>query len=434
MRCGLPTAAVLLFTLAAACTPVTLQEGAPAPAAQSAAPPAAPGPPRLAVLANADIQLSPVATISSAITMAIRTGDPNIYVGSQNGFVWRVSPKGRLAVALDLSSIVLCCGERGLLGMDFNPAGDKLYIHYSRTGDGWTAVSEFPFANGVGNLDARRLVLAQLDLEGNHNGGSLLFGPDDYLYLALGDGGGGNDGRFGNGTYSAFHSPTGNGQKPDTLLGKILRIDPTADPDLDDSLKDYLIPTDNPFDGADPGNFRDEIWASGLRNPFRMSFDDNGDLWVGDVGQGAREEVDFVADEAGPAPGGRAANFGWNRREGDIPGPDTTNPPQTGFVEPVLAPTHGNPFNCAIIGGYVYRGTRIPDLVGAYVFTDNCNTSIRAFTPTGGVIDPADVFDLDPGVGSHSSFGEDANGELYLLSLSSGLWRIDPGVPPIYRN
>ena len=360
--------------------------------------------------------------------------------------------KGRFTIALDIRELVLFDGgERGFLGMTFNPAGDKLYVHYSQEGTGDTVVDEYPFAAGVANKLARRLVLFQDQPEANHNGGSLLFSPaDSFLYLALGDGGSGNDG-FNGVIYSDGHSPpTGNGQGPGTLLGKLVRIDPN-DPtpgtpgDYGPGLS-YTIPATNPFiaDGAN-----DEIWSFGLRNPYRMSFDrgapggaNKGDLWVGDVGQGLREEIDYVAISDATHPAGKGSNFEWNRREGEINGPDPSPSPLYAAAStpepPVLATIHadapGDPGDCAIIGGYVYRGTRIPDLVGAYVYTDLCDPRIRAFTISGDGNSPVGLRTLAGGVSNGVSFGEDNRGELYVLSLTGGVWRIDPAVPPFSRS
>jgi glucose/arabinose dehydrogenase len=250
----------------------------------------------------------------------------------------------------------------------------------------------------------------------NHNGGSLVLGPDGLLYLALGDGGGGND-------VGAGHVAGGNGQSLQTLLGKILRIDPTPS-----GSSGYTIPSGNPFVGGSDaaGPYRGEIWSFGLRNPFRLSFDrTTHDLWIADVGQGAREEVDFVAVNDATHPGGKGANFGWNRREGLIAGPDTTDPlnPAGGArVDPIFDIDHSHG-DCAIIGGYVYRGSAIPDLAGQYLYTDNCNGKIRALTRSGAT---ATNRDLGQTAISPSSFGEDNQGELYVLSLNNGLFKIGP--------
>jgi glucose/arabinose dehydrogenase len=414
----------------AACAPVAKQS-APVPVTTQTT--GAPVPPRAASLAGANVKLTQIVELDNAIAMATRPGDDSLYFGTQDGIVRRFR-KGRFYIVLDIRSFVLFDGgERGFLGMTFNPAGDKLYVHYSRAGDGDTEVVEYAFAAGVANPLSKRIVFQQDQPQANHNGGSLLFSPaDGYLYLALGDGGGFNDTGTG-------HAAGGNGQSQSTLLGKLIRIDPTdptpGGPEVG-AGDSYTIPPSNPFVGA--GDPRDEIWSLGLRNPYRMSFDRlNGDLWIGDVGQGLREEIDYLTIGDLDHPGGRGANFGWNRREGDIDGPNADNTIDPSFTAPVLAPVHadvpGDPGDCAIIGGYVYHGARIPDLVGAYVYTDLCDARIRAFTPNGGS-PPTDVRTLTGGVSQGVSFGEDDKGELYVLSLASGVWRIDPAVPPFSRS
>jgi glucose/arabinose dehydrogenase len=229
----------------------------------------------------------------------------------------------------------------------------------------------------------------------NHNGGQLAFGPDRRLYIAFGDGGSGGD-------------PLGNGQSLGTLFGKILRIDPRPA-----GGRPYGVPPDNPFVGRDGA--RPEIWDYGLRNPWRFSFDAaTGDLWIGDVGQNAYEEIDH--EPAGE--GGR--NYGWNRREGlhAYNGGDRPD----GAVDPVIEYSHAS--GCTVIGGFVYRGRRISGLQGAYLYGDYCAGWVRAARAPGGRI--AEERDLGLQVPSLSSFGADANGELYALSLGGDVYRIAP--------
>ena len=229
----------------------------------------------------------------------------------------------------------------------------------------------------------------------NHNGGNLVFGPDGYLYIGLGDGGSGGD-------------PHGNAQSLGTLLGKMLRIDPRPSGD-----SPYGIPPDNPF--VDTQGARAEIWAYGLRNPWRYSFDrSTGDLWIGDVGQSAWEEVDRQ-----PASSDGGENYGWNVREGSHPYADGSAPDA---VDPVYDYPHSDG-GCVVTGGYVYRGAAIPDLVGAYVFADFCLGTLEVLRHDG---DTAVVTDLGPTVQAVSSFGEDAAGELYVLSLAGGVYRVVP--------
>ena len=360
---------------------------------------------------------------AAAIAMATRPADSTLYVGTLPGHVFAITGATRVEV-LDLSSLVIQGGgERGLLGMTFSPDGTKLYVHYSATGTGATVVDEFAVSAavpGVFNVATRRQVLTVPQPQANHNGGSLLFGPDAMLYLALGDGGGGNDGAP---NYAANnHAVGGNGQSLATPLGKILRIDP-IDPTPGSTGVEYSIPAGNPFVAS--GTVKGEIWSYGLRNPFRMSFDrSTGDLWVGDVGQGAREEADFVAAGDATHPGGKGANFGWNRREGTIAGPDATLPDSAGgtLIDPIFDVDHSHG-DCAIIGGYVYRGSSIPGLVGQYLYTDNCNGRIRALTRSGAT---ATTRDLGVAAAGPTSFAEDNSGELYVLTLSHGFYRIGP--------
>jgi glucose/arabinose dehydrogenase len=359
------------------------------------------------------LALEPIAAIPNAVAMAARGGDTSLYIGTQDGQV--VAIRGdSIEPVLDLTARVVFSAEQGLLGLTFSPDGERLYVHFSQQPDGATALEEFAFTNGVAVPSSARRLLTYAHPEPDHKGGSVLFGPDGMLYLALGDGGGSSDG------YPDYttHHPGGNAQSLATLLGKILRIDPT-DPDGGGPAT-YTVPADNPFAG---GGGEPEIWAYGLRNPFRMSFDRaTGDLWVGDVGELAREEIDFVAADDPVHPGGRGANFGWNRREGDIDGPDTSHP-TTGMVEPILS-MERDPHGCAaVIGGHVYRGSRIPELAGAYLYTDLCDKTI-------GVVrldangDVAEHRRSPIGVMYATSFAEDASGELYVLSIFHGVFRV----------
>ena len=343
-------------------------------------------------LGDVAVTLTPVADVESAVAMAVRPDDPALYVAEQTGSVVAVRGEDVLPV-LDLTASVFAGGERGLLGLTFSPDGSLLYVHYSDL-DGDTQVDEYAFADGRADPQTRRSILQVGQPFGNHNGGQLTYGPDGFLWLALGDGGSAGD-------------PEDNAQSLDTLLGALLRIDPTSgDP--------YGIPEDNPFA---EGEGRPEIWAYGLRNPWRFTFDrETGDLWIGDVGQNAWEEVNLA-----PAPErGRGANFGWPFREG-------TNDFRGGGPDDLVGPVHEypNPANgCSVTGGYVYRGDAIPELRGAYLFSDYCVSTIRAIRVDGGaVIDEAILFD---GASNVAAFGEGPDGELYVLSQSDGLLRIDP--------
>ncbi|MEX0666591.1 MAG: PQQ-dependent sugar dehydrogenase [Acidimicrobiia bacterium] len=346
-----------------------------------------------------NVVLTPVADVKTGTAMATRPDDPALYVALQSGQVVALN-EGVTSTVLDFAGRVRVGGERGLLGLTFSPDGTKLYVHYSDV-NGDTTVDEYTFEDGRVDPATRRIVLSLDQPQSNHNGGQLAFGPDGMLYLGLGDGGGAGDEGSG-------HAPEGNGQSLDTLLGKIVRIDPR--PSL---AAAYRIPPDNPF-AADGG--RPEIWAYGLRNPWRFSFDrSTDDVWIADVGQGEWEEVNMMPFEAIAG-----ANFGWPVFEGahDFRGGGSPN-----ATTPVFETSHDDG-NCSITGGYVYRGTRIPDLVGAYVFSDYCNPAVAAIRVEGGRV----IVGRSLGVtaANVSSFGEDNDGELYVISQSDGVFRIDP--------
>jgi glucose/arabinose dehydrogenase len=280
-----------------------------------------------------------------------------------------------------------------------------LYVH-STDVNGDTRVEEYEFTPAVGgggtaDPASARVVLTVAQPQGNHNGGQLAFGPDRLLYLALGDGGAAGD-------VGPGHAPEGNGQSLDTLLGKILRIDPTPT-----ATAGYKIPPDNPF--ADGGG-RPEIWAYGLRNPWRFSFDPPTDtIWIGDVGQNAWEEIDSL-----PLGQSRGANFGWNLLEGTH---EFRGGAAADTVLPVFETSHADG-NEAITGGFVYRGRAIPALRGAYVFTDYANGAIRAlYVADGRVVAQRDLGVSASGV---ASFGIDNEGEIYVVSQNEGIFRLDP--------
>ncbi len=353
------------------------------------------------------LRLTPVAALEGATAMAARPGTRTLYVTQQGGAV-RAIRRGQVSAApvVDLTDRVSQDGgERGLLGLAFSPDGARLYVDYTDT-DGNTRVDQLVMLGRNADPSSRRTILAVDQPASNHNGGQLAFGPDSYLYIGLGDGGAQGDRGPG-------HVAGGNAQSLGTLLGKILRIAP--DPSSGDSA--YSVPPDNPF--VDRAGARPEVWAYGLRNPWRFSFDRaNGDLWIGDVGQNAWEEIDHVPATNG-RDAGRGDNFGWNRLEGThaYGGEAPAN-----AIAPVLDVSHDTGA-CAIVGGYVYRGTKIPALTGTYLFSDNCDGTIRAVAPdqAGGVT----VRDSGLHAESVSSFGQGNGGALYVLSLADGVFRID---------
>jgi glucose/arabinose dehydrogenase len=361
-----------------------------------------PTPPPTGDLAAVSIRLTPVAELERPTALAIRPGDDTLYVTEKAGRV-RAVRNGTLddTPLLDIDEEVGDDGnEQGLLGLAFAPDGSRLYVDYTDP-DGDTQVVEYTVGAG-GAIDAgsARKLLSIEQPQPNHNGGALAFGPDGFLYIASGDGGGAGD-------VGPGHADGGNGQSTDTLLGKLLRIDPTPSGDAP-----YTIPPGNPFA---TGGGRPEIFATGLRNPWRFSFDRaTGDLWIGDVGQDEWEEIDFVA-----AGGGAGDNFGWNRLEGthgssgDAPEPNTL---------PITEYSHSGTGGCSVTGGYVYRGAAIPALTGVYVYADYCTGKLQGLTQTGGTA-TGERF-LDVNAPSISSFGEDGAGELYVLSDSDGLFKI----------
>jgi glucose/arabinose dehydrogenase len=344
-------------------------------------------------LADARIRLVPVARLEQPIAMAVRTGDRALYVAEKTGRVVALTPGSDPRVVLDLTNRVSLGSEQGLLGLAFSPDGRFLYVDFTDV-SGDTNVTEFAFDDDGADPSSERRVLFVEQPFSNHNGGGLAFGPDGYLYVGLGDGGSAGD-------------PMGNAQSLSTLLGKLLRISPRPS-----KGEPYAIPPDNPFVGRDGA--RPEIWAYGLRNPWRYSFDAaTDDLWIGDVGQNAWEEIDLE-----PAGSGGGSNFGWDRLEGTHP---FEGSPAPGSIPPVFEYAHGDG-SCAATGGYVYRGERIPDLAGAYLFGDYCRGVVEAFVPRDGRA--TQVRPLGPRVDALASFGEDARGELYVLSLAGTVFRI----------
>ncbi len=300
---------------------------------------------------------------------------------------------------LDISGEVRDEGERGLLGMAFSPDGRKLYLHYSDN-EGDTVVARWDMTSSSVDTSSRETIFTATQPFANHNGGQLAFGPDGYLYLGLGDGGGAGD-------------PEGNGQNPDTPLGKVLRIDP----DGATGELPYAIPADNPFA---TGGGVPETWVWGLRNPWRFSFDaETGDLWLPDVGEKSREEITVLARAEGL---GRGANLGWPLYEGTEPFKEEGET-KADLVAPLYEYPHTDG-SCAVVGGYVYRGSAIPDLVGTYLFGDWCTPEVQGLRVADGAVSAVGGLGID--VKSLSSFGEDDNNELWLLSQEGGVYRLLP--------
>jgi glucose/arabinose dehydrogenase len=323
-------------------------------------------------------------------------GSARLFIVEQGGLI-KVREQGTWSTYLDLTGRVTDGGERGLLGLAFHPGYEvngRLFVHYSGAG-GDTVVSEFRGGGVVGDVRSERILLQVEQPYPNHNGGMLAFGPDGMLYLGLGDGGSAND-------------PQNRAQNLDSLLGKILRIDV----DASTILAPYGIPGDNPF--ADRGQGR-EIWAYGLRNPWRFSFDrQTGDLWIGDVGQGQYEEIDRQ-----PADSQGGENYGWSRFEGrHVHDADREAP---GAVAPVAEYDHDGG-HCSISGGYVYRGSAMPGLQGTYIVGDYCTGVVWTLDADGSAgYALTQVMDTPHRI---SSFGEDEDGELYLVDHGGKVFKL----------
>lgn len=339
------------------------------------------------------IRLKKIASIHEPVALALRKGDSAFYIAQRHDGTIRPVRNGKAGdPVLDIGSEISTGNEQGLLGLAFSADGTKLYVDFTSLigggASGDDVVRQYTFSNGKAVPSSARDLIRVADPYPNHNGGNLVFGPDTYLYIGMGDGGAGGD-------------PQNRAQNTRELLGKLLRIDPGS------GAKGYTVPDDNPF-----GN---EVWAYGLRNPWRFSFDRlTNDLWIADVGQNEWEEIDFD-------PSGGGDNYGWSRMEGRH-GYNGGTPPAN-HHGPIYEYSH-SAGNCSVTGGYVYRGRRIPDLYGSYVFADYCAGRLRAFVRSEGRATGARF--LGPQVDQVSSFGQDAGGELYVLSLSGAVYRIDP--------
>ena len=372
------------------------------------------------------VLLQPVASDFSDITDIANAGDARLFVAEQGGRIRIVRNGGVLPEPfLDISTQVACCGERGLLGLTFHPdyaSTHQFFVDYTylTTGNALhSRVSRFTASAGDPNVadpNSEAVLLEFAQPYDNHNGGSLHFGPDGYLYVATGDGGSGYD-------------PDSNGQNAGVLLGKILRIDVNSTEGGDCGQgpgQDYGIPAGNPLaDGA--GGACDEIWSYGLRNPWRISFDRlTGDLWIADVGQGTREEIDFQGVGSG---GGQ--NYGWDCWEGTLrnsndPSASCTSNPPTVF--PMHEYDHSSG-KCSITGGYVYGGSTYAVFRGAYFFADYCSGEMWSLMRGVGRPAVAKVTVSGALLANPRTFGEDASGELYVGS-STTVYRLeDPSEP-----
>jgi len=367
--------------------------------------------------------LHQIGSFDQPIYITSSPDDPNrLLIAERKGVILEVTPQGPRRLA-DLTGLISCCeSERGLLSIAPAPdfaVGGRFYVAYTGVGDaggdlGDVHLDSFRPGPAGGALIREPILSVAHSSQPNHNGGQLQFGPDGYLYLSLGDGGGAGD-------------PSGNAQNTEVLLGKVLRIDPRPG-----QTPAYAIPAGNPFAA---GGGRAEIWDYGLRNPWRFSFDrQTHDLVIADVGQDEREEIDFVPSGGGSSPGA-GLNFGWNCREGSItysgaPGGCGTS----GFAEPAFDYPHEDPgtgaaHGCSIIGGYVVRDASVPDLYGRYVYTDFCSAELRSLilTASGAGDDRSEGLRL----ASPTSFGEDSCGRVYVAAAAGPVYRLEGPTPAV---
>lgn len=337
--------------------------------------------------------------LNSPVYITSPPGDPRLFVVEQAGRI-RILRDGNVVATpfLDIRSSVRSGGEQGMLSMAFHPdyrTNGFFYVNYTdRNGD--THVERFKVTSNADVADASsaKLILKVDQPYANHNGGLVMFGPDGMLYIGMGDGGSGGD-------------PHRNGQNPRALLGKLLRINVSRG-------EPYTIPVGNPY--ANGAGGAPEVWATGMRNPWRFSFDRTaGLLFIGDVGQDRSEEVDV-------APANRAGlNYGWNIMEG----PRCYRTPscdRDGLVMPALSYDHADGV-CSVIGGYVYRGHRVPQIAGNYFYSDYCTGWIKSFRYDNGRAVDQKQWNV-PHLGNVVSFGEDSSGELYIVGENGTIWKI----------
>jgi len=347
------------------------------------------------------VALEEIGSFEDPVFVTQPEGDNALYVVEQTGQVIRVASSGKESTLLDISGEITAGGEQGLLSVAFAPDFQRsglFYVDYTNS-EGDTRVVEYEAKDGEADERSARTLLAVDQPFANHNGGLLIFDDDDNLLVGLGDGGSAGD-------------PERNGQDLGALLGKILRIDPSAEPGK--GSDEYSIPKGNPF--ADQNGAQPEILAYGLRNPWRFSFDrKTGALWIGDVGQNSLEEIDYVAEP------GKDANFGWSAFEGTERFNADQEAPNA--IDPVL--TYGRDLGCSVTGGYVVRDKSRESLYGRYLYADFCQGQLRSFTAADAEKGTAtDDRALGLQVPSISSFGEDQKGRIYAVSLDGPVFRL----------
>lgn len=342
--------------------------------------------------------ITPFATGLDSPVDIKNAGDERLFVVQQTGSIRVVNGDGSVNGTPFLTLNVNDSGnEQGLLGVVFHPdyaTNGYFYVNYT-AGNGSSQISRFTVSNNpdIADASSELSILNVSQPFSNHNGGCLQFGPDGFLYIGLGDGGSGGD-------------PGNRSQNPGTLLGKMLRIDV----DNPSNGNNYGIPADNPF--VNQNNTRDEIWALGVRNPWKFSFDaQTGELWIADVGQNEIEEINKVDGTTG------GLNYGWRCYEGNTTFNPSGCPSDNTLTFPFVDYSHsGNgAFKCSVTGGYVYRGSDFPDMQGLYVFGDFCSDEIATIDSNGNLL----FFDTSPG--GLSTFGVDMNNELYVAGLGAGI-------------
>ncbi len=367
-------------------------------------------------VASSQTQLPPVEIglkavvggLPSPIGISTAPNDPRLFVIGQTGRIVIVSAGKVAGTFLDISARMSCCGERGLLGLAFHPdyaANGRFFVRYTDPA-GNLRISEFHVGSSPDKADpASEKILLTIPHPSyaNHNGGRIAFGPDGYLYIGTGDGGSGGD-------------PNNHGQSLATLLGKMLRID------VDHASTDrpYAIPPTNPFVGR--AGALGEIFAYGLRNPYSFSFDrETGDLWIGDVGQDKWEEIDHAPASFG---GGSGIDYGWSVMEGNHCYKPSSGCDSVSMVPPIAEYAHGtgDSIGCAVIGGYVYRGSAHPDLYGRYFFGDECSGRVWNITAAGPLSQAPQLL-LSSGL-NIVGWGEDKDGELYLVAANGTMYQL----------
>jgi glucose/arabinose dehydrogenase len=354
-----------------------------------------------------DVELTTFVTGYSAPVGLYNCGDERLFILEKDaGDIKIITTTGTyVGTFLDLTGLISTGGERGLLGMAFHPDyldNGYFYVNYTNT-SGHTVIARYQVsANAnVANSSSAQILLTINQPYSNHNGGHIAFGPDGYLYIGMGDGGSAGD-------------PQNYAQNPQNLLGKMLRIDVNQG-------TTYGIPDSNPFVGD--SSTLPEIWAIGLRNPWKFSFDrETGDLYIGDVGQNVWEEINF---QSASSTGGE--NYGWRCYEADVAYNTTGCQGAATYEAPIGAYNHSSPYSfCSITGGVVYRGANYPAMQGIYFFSDYCDGDIYSLTFDGSGWNDTELFSSNAGI---VAFGEDATGEVYVVNNSGTIYRLQDTCP-----